>query len=445
MCGGSTERASATALVLADMPTGGSGIDRAQAAQAAGLLLARADAGILTAAEITPVARTVETALGADTLADLRAIWRAAQRVADDDTEAMLELGHRWCTAVGADPGTPPDTPDTSVTPPGSRLEGPAGASELTAAISEVLRRVATAVEAAALPADPAETAATARATEDAARAAAESTARAVFTAAPATRPGRRRVGRTALAGTRPATDGERAAARQLGRALTTAAVRDRATITTTSATPPGRLRMRGALAADAQCAAGAMPTAEPFIRTTRKVTPAPPLRLGIACDVSGSMYEFAAPVASAAWILAHAAHHTRVTATTATVIFGNYVRPIARPGDRPAVVTEFATDDDYEDIPAAIDALDGALDLSRPGAARLLVIVSDGLYTAAARDDGQTRITRLRRHGCAVLWLTPPGTSRPLDGVTVHPLTDPAATGQTIGRAATAALRATR
>ena len=70
---------------------------------------------------------------------------------------------------------------------------------------------------------------------------------------------------------------------------------------------------MRGALAADAQRAAGALPTAEPFTRTTRRAVPTPPLRLGIACDVSGSMVEFAGPVASAAWILAHAARHTRV------------------------------------------------------------------------------------------------------------------------------------
>ena len=62
---------------------------------------------------------------------------------------------------------------------------------------------------------------------------------------------------------------------------------------------------MRGALAADAQRAAGAVPTAQPFTRTTRTTVPTPPLQLGIACDVSGSMVEFAGPVASAAWILA--------------------------------------------------------------------------------------------------------------------------------------------
>ena len=139
---------------------------------------------------------------------------------------------------------------------------------------------------------------------------------------------------------------------------------------------------MREALAADAQRAAGALPTAAPFTRTIRRRLPAPPLRVGIACDVSGSMSAFAGPVASAAWILARAA--AAITGTrTATVIYGENVRPITRPGHVPAQVTEFTATDCTEKFCQAIDALDDALDLSRPGAARLLVIVSDGAYTA--------------------------------------------------------------
>jgi hypothetical protein len=95
---------------------------------------------------------------------------------------------------------------------------------------------------------------------------------------------------------------------------------------------------MRGALAADAQRAAGAVPTAQPFTRTTRRSVPTPPLRIRIACDVSGSMVEFAGTVASAAWILAHAPRHTTVATTTATVIFGEHVQPIVHPGSPPAL-----------------------------------------------------------------------------------------------------------
>jgi hypothetical protein len=462
-------RASATSLVLDDIGPG-TGMTRPEAAHTAALILARVDAGILTPTESAPVAATVETVLGADTLAQLRAIWQAAHHAADDDTDTMLELGRRWCDTVGiptdpdpAEPGAagsggPPAASSPSGAAPGGPTSTSTGESaesgespgpdetgeprvpsDMDRAISETLARVAVGVACEPLPPDSAERAAAARDEEDGAAAAAEKCARRVFS------PTRHhaRSGMTTISGTRPPTPAERVAARQLGRALDTAAVRDRAVIKTSSVMPPGRLRMRGALAADAQRAAGALPTAEPFVRTTRKIRPAPPLRLGIACDVSGSMGAVAAPVASAAWILAHAAHHARTDATTATVIFGKHVRPITRPGETPPLVTEFDATDGTEDIPTALDALDGALGLSRPGAARLLVVISDGEYTGPKRAAGQARLNRLRRSGCAVLWLAPPSPyNEPLDGATVHILTNPTATARAIGKAATTALR---
>jgi hypothetical protein len=51
-----------------------------------------------------------------------------------------------------------------------------------------------------------------------------------------------------------------------------------RAETVISSATPPGRLRMRHAMAADAQRAAGAVPTAKPFTRVERRRVPAPPV-----------------------------------------------------------------------------------------------------------------------------------------------------------------------
>jgi hypothetical protein len=49
-------------------------------------------------------------------------------------------------------------------------------------------------------------------------------------------------------------------------------------------------------------------------------------------------------------------------------------VNPLA-----PTAVIEFRANDNREDIPTAIDALDSPLGLSTPGAALLLVIVSGG------------------------------------------------------------------
>ncbi|MBV9844288.1 MAG: hypothetical protein JOZ47_04335 [Kutzneria sp.] len=459
-------RACARDIVAADLhlfadPATAPKMTAPDAAHTAALLLGRVDGGILTRAEVAPVARVIEDVLGKETLGKLRAIWRKALRTADQDGDTMLELGRQWCEIVGTDPNTPdpgaaaPDpnaTPDPSGsgnapgTPNGSGAPSPSGGtsggtpspSPLAGAIEAVLDNVAAKVAREKAPEDPAAKAAAAQARENAKRKIAEQAARSVFGVTPGSRDGR-----TACTGTRPPTADERTAVRVLARALSTAGVRDRVAVKTTSIVPPGRLRMRGALVADAQRAAGAIPTAEPFTRTTRTVVPTPPLRLAIACDVSGTMRWASEHVASAAWILANAARHTTVPAQTATVIFGNRVRPLTLPGTAPAAVTEFASNDNWEDIPTAIDALDGALGLSTPGAARLLVIVSDGRYRPTPRTDGQRKLNRLRAAGCAVLWLTTRDTDTPLDGATVHRLTDPTTAARAIGRAATTALRA--
>ncbi len=417
----------------------------AHAAHTAALLLARADGGVLTHTEVAPVARVIEDVLGAEVLGRLRAVWRAALRTADDDGETMLDLGRQWCEILGTDPNTPADpgaAPDPSGTPdPSGGTPGtgtPAYPSPLAGAIAAVLNGVAAKVAREKAPEDPAAVAAAEKADEDAAERKAQRAAGRVFAA------GGSRAGRTATAGTRPPTPEERTAARVLARALDTAGIRERVAVKSTSEVPPGRLRMRGVRAGEAQRAAGAVVTAEPFTRITRTPVTVPPLRVGVACDVSGSMGWARAHVASAAWILANAARHTRVPAQTASVIFGHHVRPLTRPGTPPTEVTEFHSNDNWEDIPVALDALDGALGLSRPGAARLVVIVSDGEFRYQPRTDGQRKLDRLRASGCAVLWLTTSAHDKPLAGATVHVLTDPTTTARAIGHAATAALRAT-
>src|SRR5262249_13331550 len=152
------------------------------------------------------------------------------------------------------------------------------------------------------------------------------------------------------------------------------------------SPAPPGRLRMREAVTASAQRAAGALPTATPFTRTIRRRVPVPPLRIAIACDISGSIAAYAPPAASAAWILPRAAAATTAPGT-ATAPTAAPATPLAGPAGAPAPVPEFGAADGTEKFCKAADALDDALDLSRPGAARLLVIVSDGNYTPAERD----------------------------------------------------------
>ncbi|WP_433195774.1 VWA domain-containing protein [Nocardia sp. CA-107356] len=416
-------RASTRELVFAD--TGGE-LATAQlaptpyaAAHTAALMLARIDAGVLDTTECAPATTAIEAVLGRDTLRQLRTLWRIAHRLSDTNTTGMLELGRRWAALVGPEPHTTPQ--------PGSPL-----GEAVTGALGNVAKNVA----AHQLPPDPADVA------DRAAREEARHTDRADTTAANVF--GKRpRTGRSTGRTTRVPRDGERAAARVLARALNTASQRERAVTKTTSALPPGRLRMRGVLAREAQRAAGAVPTAQPFTRSTRKSVPVPPLRVGIACDVSGSMDDYTADVASAAWIIATAAKLAVMPAETATLTFGEKVLPVTYPGTAPAKVTDFAATALYEAIDTAIDALDGALGLSRPENTRLLVIISDGRFRAEPRAAAQKRLDRLRANGCAVLWLTPDEAwSTPLTGATVHELTNPADTAAAIAHAAVAAVR---
>lgn len=415
-------RASTRELVFAD--TGGPAAaslapTRYAAAHAAALMLARIDAGVLDVAECAPVAAAIETVLGRDTLRQLRTLWRIAHRLSDTNGKGMLELGRRWFELVGPEPHTTPQ--------PGSPL-----GEAVTGTLGDIAKNVA----AHRIPPDPAQVS-DQSAREEARHADhAAVTARTVF----GTRP---RTGRGTGRSVRAPRDGERAAARVLARALNTASQRDRATVKSTSALPPGRLRMRGVLAREAQRAAGAIPTAEPFTRTTRKTVPVPPLRIGIACDVSGSMQDYTADVASAAWIIATAAKLAVMPADTATVTFGRDVRPVTYPGTAPAKVTNFAATALWEAIDTAIDALDGALGLCRPENTRLLVIISDGAFREQPRAAAQKKLNRLRANGCAVLWLAPDlAWSDPLTGATVHELTNPANAAAAIARAAVTAVR---
>ena len=136
--------------------------------------------------------------------------------------------------------------------------------------------KAAVAAENAPAPAVPPGQAAQ-RAAENTARASAQRAAQRRLRRPLPVRPARR--GGPATAGTREPTEDEKAAARRLARALRNATIGQRAAVTTTSATPPGRLKMRQAMAGSAQRAAGALPTAEPFSRTTRRRVPAPPLQ----------------------------------------------------------------------------------------------------------------------------------------------------------------------
>jgi len=365
--------------------------------------------------------------IGEEKLGQLRQVWREAHRTRDDDAKAMVRLGRRWRRILGVQPDQAAPKADPS--------EAGGLPSPVASAVGEATARVDDARAEFAPPPPFPPGAAEAREAEGKARRQAGDAASQVFDRDPAGGSG----GTTGV--TREPSDDEQAAARRLARALREASAGGRAETVISSATPPGRLRMRQAVAADAQRAAGAMPTEKPFTRVERRRVPAPPLAVGVACDVSGSMSGFTGPVASTAWILARATA-SLPAARTATVTYGRQVRPVTWPGAVPARVAEFSAAGNREDFTTAVSALDGALGLSRPGSTRILVIVSDGRYKGTQHADGQKLITRLVASGCLVIWIAPSDTAKTMTGAKVVILADPAATSQAVARAVTASAR---
>ncbi len=429
-----------------------------EAACAATLVLARADAGILDPVEVEPVAATTTAVLGEQRLAELRQIWQAAHTVPDGDAEQMIELGRRWCITIGIDPDAP--APTLIITVAGDAGDATAATAtgqgevgSVVAAVRESCARVKIMVAAHPRPADPDRAAEVATQAEHHARAQATDAARSVFDAH--RRPPRRRRGPvriggpswgvTATDGTRPATDAEQAAARVLGRALDTAGVRDRVATRTRSVMPPGRL-------ADARRSRPRTPNAPPAPSRPRNRSPTPaagrcrPRRCGWVrlrrVRVDGRLRRTGRldRVDPRPRRPPHPGphHHRR-----------GDLRPLrprrsTAPATLPAEVTEFRPPTTTSMPTPRSTPSTAPSDLARPGAARLLVIVSDGQFRPDPRREAQTRINRLLAAGCGVLWLAPAhGHVTPLRGATVATLSDPAATARAIGRAATTALRA--
>lgn len=433
-------RTSARTLVMPDIahPTL-QGIEHA--ASVAALILGRRDVGILDAGETKAVADLCEKVLGADLLTTLTRIWTAVHQCADHDATTMLGHAQEWCDALDA---------------AAPALPVPAGLADLLSGAVGVVMNSMAATDAADLAeqaaandamASRSEAQAQDRAQRAGQRRQAAATAKSVFSARGTVSPdGTPEPRSNPVTGTRRPTAAEQSAASRLSRALRAAAYRERTEERTTSPTPPGRLNMRAALARDAQRAAGSVPTAEPFTHTRRRNSPTPPLRVGIAVDVSGSMRAACAPVASAAWIVARAAALTDPDSLTATIAYDRHLTALTRPTHRaPEHVTTFKANGGAHNLGDAIDALDHGLALSLPGAGRLLVIVTDAQYRSDETAAAVTRVKRLTTAGCAVLQLTLTARSLHLPGTTLLHLPKPSSAPAAIASAATDAIRRTR
>lgn len=165
-------------------------------------------------------------------------------------------------------------------------------------------------------------------------------------------------------------------------------------------ALPPGKLRVRAAIAADARRVSGdpTMP-ADLFRATRRRVAPPTKLTVGLLLDVSGSM-SWASPLAGGfAWAFSNAAH--RLDARFAAISWGSSEQWICKPGTSLSRKPVFPCIDNTTLTPA-VRAITAALDLTKPGSARVLFVVTDGVLSDLAA--AETALGRLDREGCRIM-----------------------------------------
>jgi hypothetical protein len=255
----------------------------------------------------------------------------------------------------------------------------------------------------------------------------------------------------SALAEVRPPTPAERAAAVKIAQLLEKAKYRERDETEIQSILPPGRLRTRAVVQQAAYKAQGSMMNAEPWKRTVRKHTDDPTLKVGVMVDISGSMSAAMQPMAATAWAMSEAAR--RVQGRCAMVYYGSGVFPTLKPGQHLDQVNVYTAPDATEKFDKAFKSLDGSLGLLTGNGARLLVVVSDGVYTDTEIDRAKHWLRECDRNGVAVLWLSyvnegysphrgylekiTEGTSAQV----LQNITDPSAAALRIGQAAAQAL----
>jgi Mg-chelatase subunit ChlD len=250
---------------------------------------------------------------------------------------------------------------------------------------------------------------------------------------------------------TRSPTPAERSAAVQIAQLLEKAKYRERDETEIQSILPPGRLRTRAVVQQAAYKAQGSMMNAEPWRRTVRKHTDDPTLKVGVMVDISGSMSAAMEPMAATAWAMSEAAR--RVQGRCAMVYHGSGVFPTLKPGQHLDQVNVYTAPDSTEKFDKAFKSLDGSLGLLQSTGARLLVVVSDGVYTETELDNAKHWVRECERNGVAVLWLSYENEGyNPHRGylekitegtatVVLNNLKDPAAAALQIGQAAAKAL----
>src|SRR5699024_12258954 len=98
-----------------------------------------------------------------------------------------------------------------------------------------------------------------------------------------------------------PVTAGLFTQSQVLNRAISRAQDRGMAIMQRARHAPPGRMRMRELVRREGQIAAGIVPTATPWTQRQHRLIDQPPLRIGIALDISTAMKPASRPGATTA------------------------------------------------------------------------------------------------------------------------------------------------
>lgn len=244
---------------------------------------------------------------------------------------------------------------------------------------------------------------------------------------------------------TRKSTTEERQSAVKVARALERAKYRERDVIEVHTNVPGGRLRTRALVQNEAMRERGLQPQTEAWRKRVRKTTDEPTLTVGVMVDISGSMNSAMKPMATTAWVMSEAVR--RVQGRCAMVYYGNDVFPTLKAGQHLDDVMVYTAPDGTEKFNKAFKALDGALNLLNGNGARLLVVVSDGVYTYDETQHAKRWIAQCNANGVAVVWIpfdngrSAQDLLRGLSAEILNGVVNPTDTADEIGRACAKAL----
>jgi len=399
-------RTMALEIVLDSFKDINSPSDTVLAGNIAALSLARVDAGVLTDDDVASIRDLISEKLGESTLEALRELWLQAQSHNDaSSAEPLYEIAREWVRVINSaavengepDPGAGQDDADELMFSRFGELLGDmldTAAADVSIAVFDDLADQQMSEEWKKVASD--------KASQAKDRKDAEKIASDVFSKG--TQEMQTSKSGSSVISSRAPSGDERAAAVIIARQLDKAKYRDRDATEISSVVPPGRLRTRAAMQAEALKSKGAMATAEPWRRTVRKHTDDPTLSIGVMVDISGSMGDAMQPMAVAAWALSEAVR--RVQGRAAMVYYGSDAFPTLKPGQHLSKVTVWSAPDGTEKFDLAFKAVNGSLNLLWGTGARLLVVVSDGCYTSAEQGAARQAMQQCQSAGVGVLWL---------------------------------------